>query len=91
VAWPARSWCLRGSGEVAPSAPANRLSHAGSSAETNATSDAPIGSGGSYALAAARALLQSSKLSPKEIVQKSLEIAAEICVYTNTHITVLEL
>ena len=50
-----------------------------------------IGSGGSYALAAARALLQSSKLSPKEIVQKSLEIAAEICVYTNTHITVLEL
>jgi ATP-dependent HslUV protease, peptidase subunit HslV len=50
-----------------------------------------IGSGGSYALAAARALLQSSKLGPKEIVQKSLEIAAEICVYTNTHITVLEL
>jgi len=50
-----------------------------------------IGSGGSYALAAARALLASSKLSPKEIVQKSLEIAAEICVYTNTHITVLEL
>ena len=50
-----------------------------------------IGSGGSYALAAARALLQSSKLSPKEIVQKSLEIAAEICVYTNTHITILEL
>ena len=50
-----------------------------------------IGSGESYARAAARALLQSSKLSPKEIVQKSQEIAAEICVYTNTHITVLEL
>src|SRR5437762_10258778 len=37
-----------------------------------------IGSGGSYALAAARALLQQSELSPKEIVQRSLEIAAEI-------------
>src|SRR5436309_3093162 len=50
-----------------------------------------IGSGGNYALAAARALLQQSELSPKEIVQRSLEIAAEICVYTNTHITILEL
>jgi ATP-dependent HslUV protease subunit HslV len=50
-----------------------------------------IGSGGNYALAAARALLQQSKLSPKEIVQRALEIAAAICVYTNTHITILEL
>ena len=50
-----------------------------------------IGSGGNYALAAARALLQQSQLSPKEIVQRSLEIATEICVYTNTHITILEL
>ena len=50
-----------------------------------------IGSGGSYALAAARALLQASKLGAKEIVQRSLEIAAAICVYTNSHITVLEL
>ncbi|MGE5803553.1 MAG: ATP-dependent protease subunit HslV [Gemmatimonadota bacterium] len=50
-----------------------------------------IGSGGSFALAAARALLSESKLEPAEIVRKSLEIAAEICVYTNTHITVLEL
>jgi len=50
-----------------------------------------IGSGGNYALAAARALLQQSKLSPKEIVQRALEIAAEICVYTNTHINILEL
>ncbi len=50
-----------------------------------------IGSGGSYALAAARALLRSSELSAKDIVQRSLEIAAEICVYTNAHITVLEL
>ena len=50
-----------------------------------------IGSGGTYALAAARALLSNSKLAPKEIVQRSLEIAAEICVYTNAHITILEL
>src|SRR5216117_2866287 len=50
-----------------------------------------IGSGGSYALAAARALLRSSDLAAKEIVQRSLEIAAEICVYTNAHISILEL
>jgi ATP-dependent HslUV protease subunit HslV len=50
-----------------------------------------IGSGGSFALAAARALLGSTKLSPPEVVQRALEIAAEICVYTNTNITVLEL
>src|SRR3989475_9712203 len=50
-----------------------------------------IGSGGSFALAAARALLRSSELAAKEIVQRSLEIAAEICVYTNAHISILEL
>jgi ATP-dependent HslUV protease subunit HslV len=50
-----------------------------------------IGSGGSYALAAARGLLANSGLPPRDIVQKSLEIAAEICVYTNNHITILEL
>ncbi len=50
-----------------------------------------IGSGGTYALAAARALLQASALSASEIVQKSLEIAADICVYTNSNITILEL
>jgi ATP-dependent HslUV protease subunit HslV len=50
-----------------------------------------VGSGGSYALAAARALLRDTALAPQAIVQKSLEIAAEICVYTNSHITVLEL
>src|SRR5436189_6307350 len=50
-----------------------------------------IGSGGSYALAAARALLSNSKLAPQENVQRSPEIAAQLCVYTNTHITVLEL
>lgn len=49
-----------------------------------------IGSGGSYALAAARALLAESQLSAAEIVRKALTIAGEICVYTNTNITVLE-
>jgi ATP-dependent HslUV protease subunit HslV len=49
-----------------------------------------IGSGGSYALAAARALVQNTELGPREIVQRGLEIAAEICVYTNANITVLE-
>jgi len=50
-----------------------------------------VGSGGSYALASARALLRESELSAAEIVQRSLEIAAEICVYTNDRITVLEI
>jgi len=49
-----------------------------------------IGSGGSYALAAARALIENTKLPAREIVQRGLEIAAEICVYTNSNITVLE-
>lgn len=50
-----------------------------------------IGSGGSYALAAARALLVNTDLPPKEIVKRALEIAGDICVYTNKNITVLEL
>ncbi|HZF73401.1 MAG TPA: ATP-dependent protease subunit HslV [Gemmatimonadaceae bacterium] len=49
-----------------------------------------IGSGGSYALAAARALVENTDLSAKEVVKRGLEIAAEICVYTNANITVLE-
>jgi ATP-dependent HslUV protease subunit HslV len=49
-----------------------------------------IGSGGSYALAAARALAANTTLEPAEIVRRSLTIAGEICVYTNTNITVLE-
>jgi len=52
---------------------------------------AAIGSGGPYALAAARALLQNTDLSAAEIAKKALEIAASICVYTNNNITVLEL
>ncbi|HVZ78120.1 MAG TPA: ATP-dependent protease subunit HslV [Gemmatimonadaceae bacterium] len=49
-----------------------------------------IGSGGSYALAAARALARNTALSPREIVERSLQIAGEICIYTNTNITVLD-
>ncbi|QSQ09873.1 ATP-dependent protease subunit ClpQ [Koleobacter methoxysyntrophicus] len=52
---------------------------------------AAIGSGGAYALAAARALVKASDLEAKEIVQESLKIAASICVYTNDHITVEEI
>lgn len=44
---------------------------------------AAIGSGGSYAQAAARALLDNTDLSPKEIVEKSLSIAGDLCIYTN--------
>jgi ATP-dependent HslUV protease subunit HslV len=49
-----------------------------------------IGSGGPYALAAARALLKDTKLTAPEIVRKGLEIAAEICIFTNANITVIE-
>ena len=42
-----------------------------------------IGSGGSFASAAARALLQHSDMAPKDIVKRSLEIAADLCIYTN--------
>jgi ATP-dependent HslUV protease, peptidase subunit HslV len=49
-----------------------------------------IGSGGGYALAAARALAQLGELPPRDIVERSLRIAGEICVYSNTNITVLE-
>lgn len=52
---------------------------------------AAIGSGGSFALAAARALRARTDLSPREIVQDALEIAAKICIYTNDRITVLDL
>ena len=50
-----------------------------------------IGSGGSYALAAARALTAASNQSPRDIVQRALEIAADICIYTNSNISILEL
>jgi ATP-dependent HslUV protease subunit HslV len=50
-----------------------------------------IGSGGGFAQAAATAYIKGTKLSAKEIAQKSLEIAAELCIYTNDSITVLEI
>ena len=50
-----------------------------------------IGSGGAYALAAARALLHYSNLSATEICKESMRIAADICIYTNSSILVEEL
>lgn len=51
-----------------------------------------IGSGGSYALSAARALKQNAPdLSARDIVEKSLNIAADICIYTNHNLTILEI
>ena len=50
-----------------------------------------IGSGGSYALAAARALMRKTSLGAKEIAEESLRIAAEICVYTNDSLVVEEI
>lgn len=50
-----------------------------------------IGSGGSYALAAARALARHTEMSAVDVATKALGIAAEICVFTNTEITVEEL
>ena len=47
-----------------------------------------IGSGGNYALAAARALYQNTELSAHEIAEKALKVASEICVYTNDNIIV---
>ena len=49
---------------------------------------AAIGSGGPYAHAAARALVQSTDLSAGEIARRSLEIAASLCIYTNDYVTV---
>lgn len=50
-----------------------------------------IGSGSNYALSAARALLRHSTLGTREIVQESMRIAAEICIYTNDQFTIEEL
>ena len=47
-----------------------------------------IGSGGSYAQSAAKALLDNTKLTAEEIVTKSLHIASDICIYTNSNLTV---
>ena len=47
-----------------------------------------IGSGGAYAQSAARALLENTELAPRDIVTKSLEIAGDICIYTNRNFTI---
>ncbi len=49
---------------------------------------AAIGSGGAYALSAARALLRHTELEPEEIVRNAMTIASEICVYTNSNFTI---
>ncbi|MDD3335646.1 MAG: ATP-dependent protease subunit HslV [Eubacteriales bacterium] len=49
---------------------------------------AAIGSGGNFALAAARALVNNTEMTAEEIALKAMEVAASICVYTNDHITV---
>ncbi|ABQ46426.1 MULTISPECIES: ATP-dependent protease subunit HslV [Thermotoga] len=51
---------------------------------------AAIGSGGPYALAAAKALLRNTDLSAREIVEKAMMIAGEICIYTNQNIVIEE-
>lgn len=50
-----------------------------------------IGSGGTYAQSAARALLENTNLSARDIVEKSLNIAADICIYTNRNLVIEEL
>jgi ATP-dependent HslUV protease subunit HslV len=52
---------------------------------------AAIGSGGQFALASARALLESSALGAREIVERSLNIAADICIYTNRNLVIEDL
>lgn len=52
---------------------------------------AAIGSGGSYALSAARALMENTELSAREIAEKAMRIAGQICIYTNDKVTIEEL
>jgi ATP-dependent HslUV protease subunit HslV len=49
-----------------------------------------IGSGGGFALAAARALVKNTELAPRPIAEQAMAIAADICIYTNHSIEVLE-
>jgi ATP-dependent HslUV protease subunit HslV len=70
------------------------LSGDGDVIEPDAVGDATvatIGSGGSYALAAATALIESTSFSAREIVGKSMKIAASICIYSNESVTIEEL
>ena len=47
-----------------------------------------IGSGGAFAQSAARALIENTSLDPAEVVRKSLEIAGDLCIYTNRNFTI---
>ena len=51
---------------------------------------AAIGSGGMYAMAAAKALIENTELTAREVAEKSIKIASDICVFTNGNITVME-
>lgn len=59
--------------------------------ESEASRVIAIGSGGPYALAAARALLEHTAMSPTEVARQALRIASEICVYTNQNIVIEEI
>ncbi len=78
VADPAALLLVSGTGEVIEP---DTMEHEGESCLA-------VGSGGSYAVAAARALLRHSDLGAEEIVRESLRIAGELCIYTNSHISV---
>ncbi len=50
-----------------------------------------VGSGGPYAMAAARALCRHSQLNARQIAEEAMSIAADVCIYTNSHVTIEEL
>lgn len=83
---------LSGTGEVIEPDPALGAPAPSSAENAPARDDAclAVGSGGSFALSAARALLAHTSLGATEIVRQSLEIAADLCIYTNRHITIEE-
>ena len=67
------------------------LSGTGDVVEPEDGSIASIGSGGNFAISAARALAKHSDLAPKDLVKESLMIAGELCIYTNQNIKLLEI
>ena len=71
--------------QISPAIVSDRsaISRAGSFVALSSARAAAIGSGGPYAFAAARALLGATKLSAREIAERALGIAGEICIYTN--------
>ena len=67
------------------------LSGTGDVVEPEDESIASIGSGGNYAISAARALAKHADMKPTELVEESLKIAADLCIYTNHSIKILEI